>query len=131
MSEELPKTKVTIFKRDYTVKGQADPEYLASLAAVVDAKMQELAKPGGTADVTRVAIMAAFNIADELMKARRALDAERQQFDQASRLAASLDLALQNALGQFHQPASAVPPMLELEASDALAPGQLSEEMPE
>ena len=126
---EFPKTKVTIFKRDYTVKGQADPEYLASLASVVDAKMQELAKPGTTADVTRVAIMAAFNIADELMKTRRALDTERQHFDQASRLAASLDLALQDAL-QLQQAPVAKPAMLELEASDPNT-GHLGDEMPE
>jgi hypothetical protein len=65
------------------------------------------------------------------MKSRRALDAERQHFDQASRLAASLDLALQDALGQFQKPATPVPPMLELEASDGMGPAQLGEEMPE
>ncbi len=91
--------EIKIFGNTYTLRGEAEPAYMHELAKLVDSKMQELAKKGGM-PTHRVAILAAFNLADELLKARRQLDAERQRLDQAARVAAKLDLRLQSVLAE-------------------------------
>ena len=91
--------RIKIFRVEYVLKGDADPEVMQDLAKVVDEKMRELGQPG-SAQTHRVAILAAFHFADELMKSRRALDAERQRFDNAARNAARLDIRLQGVLNE-------------------------------
>ena len=94
--------KIKIFGVEYVLKGEADPAAMQELARIVDEKMRELGQPG-TAQTHRVAILAAFHFADELMKARRALDAERQRYDQAARAAAKLDIRLQGVLNEHDE----------------------------
>ena len=96
--------KIKIFGVEYVLKGEADPAAMQELARIVDEKMRELGQPG-TAQTHRVAILAAFHFADELMKARRALDGERQRFDQAARTAAKLDIRLQGVLNEHDESA--------------------------
>ncbi len=91
--------RIKIFGIEYVLKGESDPATMQELARMVDEKMRELGSPG-SAQTHRVAILAAFHLADELMKARRSLDAERQRFDQAARSAAKLDLRLQTVLNE-------------------------------
>jgi cell division protein ZapA len=91
--------RIKIFGIEYVLKGDADPVAMQDLAKVVDEKMRELGQPG-TAQTHRVAILAAFHFADELVKTRKALDAERQRFDQAARSAAKLDIRLQSVLNE-------------------------------
>lgn len=91
--------RIKIFGVEYVLKGDADPDVMQDLARVVDEKMRELGQPG-TAQTHRVAILAAFHFADELMKSRKALDAERQRYDHAARNAARLDIRLQGVLNE-------------------------------
>ncbi len=65
-------TPVTIYGRTYHLRGEGDGEYLAELAAEVDRRMRAVAEATGTADTLKVAILAALNIADEWLQARRA-----------------------------------------------------------
>ena len=63
---------VEIFGGKYTIKGDADPEYVRQLARYVDDKMRMLArKSPGTANPQKIAVLAALNIADEFHRARR------------------------------------------------------------
>lgn len=64
-------TPVTIFGRTYHLRGNEDPDYLGDLAQLVDRKMREMAEATGTADTLKVAILAALNIADDYLQARR------------------------------------------------------------
>jgi cell division protein ZapA len=91
--------KIKIFGVEYVLKGEADPAAMQELARIVDEKMRELGQPGSS-QTHRVAILAAFHFADELMKSRKALDGERQRYDQAARSAATLDLRLQGVLNE-------------------------------
>lgn len=59
---------VTIFGREYTLKGDADPDYVRRVAAFVDQRMGEVAKSSAVASTAKVAILAAVNIADELLR---------------------------------------------------------------
>ncbi len=60
--------EVEIFGASYHVRGDSDSEYLQELAALVDEKMQEVAVHLKTVDRTKIAILAALNLADELVQ---------------------------------------------------------------
>ncbi len=62
--------KVTIYGTDYPVKGEADAEYIEEVAAYVDTKMREVAGSLSVKSTTKVAILAALNITDELFTLR-------------------------------------------------------------
>jgi len=69
---ERPKsTRVQIFGSEYHVRGDTDPEYIRTLAAYVDAKMSEIATDQSLVSSTKVAILTALHIADELFQERR------------------------------------------------------------
>jgi cell division protein ZapA len=65
---------VDIYDQIYHLRGP-DPRYLEQLSALVDAKMRAVAKHGTTVDSLRVAVLAALNIADELVTLRQQRDA--------------------------------------------------------
>jgi cell division protein ZapA len=60
---------VDIYDQVYTLRG-TDAEHIERLASLVDEKMRAVAAHGSTVDSLRVAVLAALNIADELMRLR-------------------------------------------------------------
>lgn len=60
---------VDIYDQVYTLRG-TDSDHIVRLAATVDEKMRAVAAHGSTVDSLRVAVLAALNIADELMRLR-------------------------------------------------------------
>jgi len=64
---------VDIYDQMYHLRGP-DPKYLQQLAALVDAKMRAVAQHGTTVDSLRVAVLAALNIADELVSLQHQQD---------------------------------------------------------
>ena len=65
---------VDIYDQMYYLRGP-DPKYLEQLSALVDAKMRAVAHHGTTVDSLRVAVLAALNIADELVTLQHQRDA--------------------------------------------------------
>ena len=60
---------VDIFGGTYSIKGDADPEYVRQLARFVDEKMRSLAQRSpSTVSAQRIAVLAAVNMADELFR---------------------------------------------------------------
>ena len=57
--------QVEIFGQTYSVRAAGEAEYILDLAAFVDRKMREVADHAPTVDTTKIAILAALNIADE------------------------------------------------------------------
>jgi cell division protein ZapA len=68
--ERSKSTRVQIFGSDYHVRGEADPDHIRDLAAYVDAKMHEIANDQSLVSSTKVAILTAIHIADELFQER-------------------------------------------------------------
>ena len=66
LAVDVPVT-VDIYDQTYHLRGQ-DPAYIDGLAEIVDSKMRAVAAGGTTVDSLRVAVLAALNIADELMR---------------------------------------------------------------
>ena len=73
---------VDIYDQVYQLRG-TDPLYIERLASVVDAKMRAVSAHGATVDSLRVAVLAALNIADELMTLRARFDAVTGSLNQA------------------------------------------------
>ncbi len=76
MSEAEEKTKVTvkIYGEDYVVKGYAKPGYIEGIGAYVDKKMRLIGQKNPHLSLTKVAVLAALNIADELYKLQEDYD---------------------------------------------------------
>jgi cell division protein ZapA len=64
---------VDIYDQIYTLRG-TDAAHIERLAELVDTKMRAVAACGGTVDSLRVAVLAALNIADELVSLRARYD---------------------------------------------------------
>ena len=77
--EAMPRgsTDVEIFGAVYSVRGSDDRGYLQGLADLVDRKMREVAQHVNTADTARIAILAALNLADELLSLEKRQEGER------------------------------------------------------
>jgi cell division protein ZapA len=58
---------VDIYDQTYHLRG-SDPAYLQKLAAMVDSKMRAVASRSNTVDSLRVAVLAAVNMADEIVR---------------------------------------------------------------
>jgi len=70
-------TEVDIFGAVYRVRGRDDEGYLQEVAALVDSTMREVADRTRTADTAKIAILAALNLADQLLQSRTRQQGER------------------------------------------------------
>ena len=59
------KVKVSIYGNDYSIIGDAEPEYILKLAEYIHNKMKEIGKTISSGNTAQIAILAALNIADE------------------------------------------------------------------
>ena len=92
MSKTTTTTDVEIFGSSYHVRGEKDPELLQDLASHVDSKMREIAQQVSTVDTAKIAILAALNIADELLQCRKQQEGERVEIQsKVTRLAERLE----------------------------------------
>jgi cell division protein ZapA (FtsZ GTPase activity inhibitor) len=90
--------QVQIFGHSYTIRGEADQEYILGVASYVDGKMREITEKMPVASLSKVAILASLNIADELFKERaRHVSQDHSWSDQAARLNALLDVVLEDS----------------------------------
>ena len=87
---------VDIYGEQYAVKTDDEVEYVRQVAQYVDRKMKEIADTGKVVTTSKIAILAALNIADELLKA----EIVRQEIDsETGRRIERLLLQLQGAVG--------------------------------
>ena len=87
--------RVEIFDQAYNLRG-SDPDYILKLAEYVDSKMRSVAEQTRTVDSARLAVLAAVNIADELLLIRRGLESGNSEYlKRAHHLADALDEVLQ------------------------------------
>lgn len=84
--------KVEIFGQEYKIRGAGDPQYIHKIAGFVDKKMREIAHSSGIMSQSRIAILAALNIADELYQEREKRERVQGELGrQAERLSELLD----------------------------------------
>jgi cell division protein ZapA len=84
--------QVQILGQQLPLRTEADPKYAIELAEFVDQKMREVTKMLPVASVSKVAILASLNIADELFKERANKQRTGSDFqDKAAVIARRLD----------------------------------------
>lgn len=64
--------RVTIFGHEYTIRGEADPDYIRELAGYIDEKMKEIERNTRLNIPLKVSILTAINLADEIFRLRAA-----------------------------------------------------------
>ena len=57
-----------IFGETYTIIGEASPEYISGIAEFVEDRLKEIATSLPNASKTKVAVLCALNLADELFQ---------------------------------------------------------------
>ena len=62
---------VTIYGQEYTLKGDAEAAYVEKVALLIDQKMREIAENSSLESPSKIAILAAVNLADELLRERQ------------------------------------------------------------
>lgn len=89
--------QVQIFGQSYSIRGEADQGYIQDVAAYVDRKMREITEKVPVTSLSKVAVLASLNIADELFK-ERASNHDRQRWldHHAARLNAVLEEVLED-----------------------------------
>ncbi len=88
-------TQVEIFGQTYSVRAEGDSSYIHDLARFVDSRMREVAEQTATVDTTKIAILAALNISDDLHRVgKNRLDNPADALARAERLIRKLDDAL-------------------------------------
>ena len=81
----LQKVCVTIFGTEYMLRSQTSDQYTHKISDFVDQKMKKIANTENLGDTTRVALMAAFDIADQLLRVRTQHRADRIRTTEAIR----------------------------------------------
>ena len=98
--EQGAATEVEIFGATYVIRAGHEPDHLTKLAAEVDRRMRELAGHVPKADPSRLAILAALNLADEMSRNRSDWDGERGEIEaRVQSLAGRLERLLEDGKG--------------------------------
>jgi cell division protein ZapA len=66
--EEITRVTVKILGEDYVLRSDSSPEHIRQVARLVDDRMQSIANTQPQLDISRLAIMAALSLADDLLK---------------------------------------------------------------
>jgi len=84
--------QVQILGQQLSIRGEADQDYIVGVAGYVDRKMREITEKLPVASLSKVAILASLNIADELFKERASRERDDESHtDRKARLEAVLD----------------------------------------
>ncbi|TDA68349.1 MAG: cell division protein ZapA [Clostridia bacterium] len=66
----LTRLTVSIYGQEYTIRGDEPPEYIRDVVSLVDKKMRQIGQKSPGLPITKVAVLAALHMADELCKLR-------------------------------------------------------------
>ncbi len=67
---------IEIYGQRYTIRGDADEQYMRKLAAYVDEHMRGVAKGMKTATLSKLALLAAINISHQLFESQQRREQE-------------------------------------------------------
>ena len=83
MSKDNNTVQISIYGQEYSVKAPADAEYIKKIASYLDEKMIEVQSGFSTTQSsTRIAILAAMNITDDLFTSKRDQDSGEGEIDE-------------------------------------------------
>lgn len=83
----MPKTiEIEVFGHRFSLQGEGDEAYFHELAEYVDAQMRTLAKQTRTSTPTKLALLAAINVTDELFRQQRHKDSGERELERRAQL---------------------------------------------
>jgi len=89
---ESPVVRVQIFGSEYQIASQTDAEHTREVARYIDRKMREVANNLSLRSVSKIAVLTAVNLADELYKAQNeGQKMEKMANEKAQKLAQSMN----------------------------------------
>lgn len=74
MTDRPETTRVNIYGREYSIRGEGDPAYIAEIAHFLDMRMRQMTENVAMTSTAKVAILASLNITDELFTKTRQLE---------------------------------------------------------
>ncbi len=78
--------EVEVFGHRFSLQGEGDEAYFHELAEYVDAQMRTLAKQTRTSTPTKLALLAAINVADELFRHKRHKDSGQTEMERRAEI---------------------------------------------
>jgi cell division protein ZapA len=97
LAKSTTSVDVEIYGSVYHVRGEQNREYLLELAEIVDQKMREIGEHVPVADTGKIAILAALNLADELLQSNHQQEGERTEImDKVAELTSELSEAIES-----------------------------------
>lgn len=89
---ESPVVRVQIFGSEYQIASHTDAEHTREVARYIDKKMREVANNLSLRSVSKIAVLTAVNLADELYKAQdEGRQMEQMAEEKAQKLARSVN----------------------------------------
>lgn len=85
MGDDVNRVRVDILGTQYTLRGRESEEHMKQVARLVDDVMRSIADSHSYLDLKRVAVLAALNVADELVTLRQQNEALLRQLEQLTR----------------------------------------------
>ncbi|WP_227765757.1 cell division protein ZapA [Zhaonella formicivorans] len=79
------RVSVNIYNSEYVVRANEPSDYIEMLAALVDRKMRQIGQRNPNMPVSKVAVLTALNLADELCKLQEDYDALVKLIEEAKR----------------------------------------------
>jgi len=71
--ENKNRVQVRIYGEDYMMKSDAAPDYIKRVAHYVDEKMRQVSQGNSRLGLSKLAVLTAVNLADELFRVRKEL----------------------------------------------------------
>ncbi len=81
------KIAVEIYDQEYIIKGQTDVDVIEKIAAYVDRKMRLVGQKNPQLALSKIAVLAALNIAEDLVRLHEDYNTLSKQFDDVKKLA--------------------------------------------
>ncbi len=78
--------EIEVFGHRFSLQGEGDEAYFHELAEYVDAQMRTLAKQTRTSTPTKLALLAAINVTDQLFRQQRQKDSGESEMERRAQL---------------------------------------------
>ncbi len=78
---DLSNVNVQIFGSEYRITSDTDPDHIREVASYIDQKMREVANELALHTLSKIAVLTAVNLADDLFK----IEEDRRRIDRISR----------------------------------------------
>ena len=83
----MPKTiEIEVFGHRFSLQGEGDEAYFHELAEYVDAQMRTLAQQTRTSTPTKLALLTAINVTDQLFRQQRQKDSGESEMERRAQL---------------------------------------------